>query len=334
MNGKALLATPLILKQTLLLLLFCLLSLPVYGENVEMDKQLSTIYKKAEQATKKGNIPASDYWLARYMGLTSFNKGTKRSFVDLFPLFGLRKDLKATAFISGYFNPDFIDFFFYGPQGMWGIQEEGIDEKKREFIVRSASNENFFVEVVMEPRIERWITIKENKNSVADLPLGHNAVIVAGTLKNGEPVTFFPKIKLDSEDHDVQFVWQSEFHDLDGDGIPEIWIRYNAAWADGFSQELAIYKIKDGKELVLFKRFSGEAEGIARRLEGKRVEVGHSFTNKEATGHLLYDQHHIEIWEYRKNKFVKISERDVPNILWTPGWQDYYFEQKDKMGGG
>ena len=313
----------------LMLLALSLIACPAYAKDTGLDAQLKTIYKKAEQATKKRNIPESDFWLAKYMGVTANDDSTQHDYSDLFPLFELRKDLKATAFISGRYAPDFIEFFFTGSQALWGIPDEGIDEKKHEFIVRSTPDDHYFAEVVAVPKLEKWTTIKEKDMMTAVLPLGSNPVIVAWKLKNGEPVTFFPKIELDA-DHAVQFMWPIELYDLDGDGTPEVWIRYNAAWADGFSQELAIYKIKDGKELVLLKRFSGEAEGIARRLEGNRVEVGHGFTNK-AVGHLLYDQHHLEIWEYQKDKFVKTSERDVPNILWTPSWTGYYFEAEKKQ---
>lgn len=303
-----------------------------YAEEVGLEKQLGVIYRNAEQAIKGGDIPVSDFWLARYMGLTAFNKETQHDMSDLFPLLDSRKDLKATAFISGRYHRDFIDFFFYAPQGLWGVADDGINEKKREFIVRSDSGEGHFAELVMVPRLEKWICIKEKKNSVAVVPLGNRPFISAGKLKNDAPETFFTEIPLAVDDFNVQYAWPIEFHDLDGDGIPEIWVRYNLAWADGFSQELAIYKIKEGKELVLQKKFSGQAEGIARRLEGNKVEVGHGFTNKDATGHLGYDQTHLEVWEYRKNDFLKTSERDVPHILWTPEWQKYYFDEEEKTG--
>lgn len=98
------------------------------------------------------------------------------------------------------------------------------------------------------------------------------------------------------------------------------------AWTDGFSQRLDIYQIKDDKELILLKRFEGNAEGIARRLKNGFIEVGEGFTNKEATGHQYYDQRHIQTFEYRNGDFIKISEKDVPHILWNTDWTKYYFE--------
>ena len=132
---------------------------------------------------------------------------------------------------------------------------------------------------------------------------------------------------LDTGTNHIQRIWPLEFHDLDGDGKDELWVRYNKAWADGFSQELAIYRIKDNS-LELIKKFEGLAEGIARRLDGNKIQVGTGFTDNSAIGHIGYDQHHLEIWEYEKGKFVKTSEKNVPHILWSDEWKKYYFDKK------
>ena len=105
------------------------------------------------------------------------------------------------------------------------------------------------------------------------------------------------------------------------DGIPEIWLRYNKAWGTGFSQELLIYKITNNS-LKLFKKFEGVAEGIARRLDDGKVEVAKGFGN---TGHMVYEQPYFETWEYKDGNFEKVSEKYVPNMLWTDKWKEYYF---------
>ncbi len=87
---------------------------------------------------------------------------------------------------------------------------------------------------------------------------------------------------------------------------------------------MAVYKIKDDSEIVLLKQFSGEAEGIASRLDGHKVEVGTGFTDKNV-GHIGFDQTHLEIWEYKDGKFVKTSEKNIPHILWNKSWDEYYF---------
>ena len=293
------------------------------AQDLSSEKQLAQIFKNVEDATAKGNIEQSDFWIARYMGLTTLNDHTKRGYPDLIPVFKKRGDLKPTAFISGEYDDSFIEFFVRGPSVLWGIPEEGIDKQKREFIIQSYSDAQYFVEVSASPRLENWSIIKKPP-VVAVIPLGVNPAILSGKLVKGKPVKFFKEIPLNVEDSLIHYVWPPEMHDLDGDGIPEIWIRYIKAWADGFSQELAIYKIKNDNELVLLKQFSGEAEGLARRLEGNKVEVGTGFSNKNV-GHLGFDQTHLEIWEYKIGEFVKTSERDIPHILWSKSWDEYYF---------
>ncbi|MBM3252733.1 MAG: hypothetical protein FJZ16_00580 [Candidatus Omnitrophica bacterium] len=294
------------------------------------EKKLKAIYQKAEKAIEENKIPEADFWLARYMGLTAFNEATERNCADLYPLFDKRKDLVPTAFISGKYADDFTDFFIRVMRKFWGIEEEGINEDTLEFQVRGDSEKDYFAEIVVSPRLECWYILKKKDLAVV-IPLISSEkapFIVSGRLKDGEPVKYFAEHNIDTEGHFLHYIWPIEFHDLDGDGVPEIWIRYNVAWADGFSQRLDIYRIKDDKELILLKRFEGFCEGIARRLKNGLIEVGEGFTNKEATGHLGYDQHNIQTFEYKNGDFVKISERNVPHILWSEEWTKYYFEQE------
>lgn len=293
------------------------------AQDIPMEKQLAQTYKNAEDATAKGDIEHSDFWLARYMGLTATDEKTSRGYPDLISLFKKREDLKPTAFISGKYDDSFIEFYARGTCAMWGIPEEGIDKQKREFIIQSYSDDRYFVEVSALPRLENWSILKEPV-VVAVIPLGVKPTILSGRLEKGKAVKYFKKMPFDVGDSFIHYVWQPEMHDLDGDGTPEIWIRYIKAWADGFSQELAIYRIKGDSELVLLKQFSGEAEGIARRLDGNKVEVGTGFTDKNV-GHLGFDQTRLEIWEYKDGKFIKTSEKSVPHILWSKEWEKYYF---------
>jgi hypothetical protein len=295
-----------------------------------MEDKLSGFYEKAETAVEKGNIEKADFWMARYIGLTSFNEKTEKNYTDLYPLFKKREDLlKPTAFISGKYSEDFIDFFLRGMNDFWGIPEEGVIEEDREFAVRTTSNDKYFVQLVISPRLETWYILKEG-NPISVIPLisfEKSPFIVSGIIKDGEPEKYFDQVVIDTDEHFLHYIWPVEFHDLDNDQIPEIWLRYNKAWADGFSQVLDIYKIENDEKLVLLKRFEGNAEGIARRVGNNAVEVGEGFTEKEATGHLGYDQHHIETFEFKDGEFTKIAERNVPHLLWGDDWIKYYFNQ-------
>ena len=194
------------------------------------------------------------------------------------------------------------------------------------FGLNGADDGNYYVVVNAYPFIEAWsVAGEEAVYSTAVIASGSKPFIESGELTDGKSSKQFDKVELDVL---LQHVWRPEFHDLDNDGIPEIWIRYNRTMGTGFSQELIIYKIK-GDKLVLFKKFTGSPEGIARRLEDGKIEVAEGFTNKEATGHLGYDQHHFEIFEYKNGEFVKVSEKDLPHILRSEAWKDYYFANQE-----
>ncbi len=299
-----------------------------FAADQKLEEQLKIIYEKAEKAIQEDKIQEADFWLARYMGLTAFDETTERSYTDLYPLFEERKDLVPTAFLSGKYSNDFIEFFILGPCVLWGIPEKGVSEDVFEFQVRGDSEKDYYAAIVISPRLESWSILKKDNISKAIIPLVSSEkapFIVSGKLKDGKPVKRFTRYNIDTDGKFLQYIWPIEFYDLNGDGVPEIWIRYNVAWADGFSQRLDIYQIKNDKELILLKRFEGEAEGIARRLKDGLVEVGEGFTDKEATGHLGYDEHHIQTFEYKNGDFVKISEKDIPHILWSKDWTEYYF---------
>ena len=314
--------------------LLCLICSAAFAADQKLEEQLKTIYQKADKAIQENKIQEADFWLARYMGLTANDETTERSYTDLYPLFEKRKDLASTAFLSGKYSNDFMEFFILGPCELWGIPEKGVKEDDFEFQVGGGSEKDYYAAIVVSPRLESWSILKEGNPSKAIIPLvscEKAPFIVSGKLKDGKPVKRFARYDIDVDNHFIQYIWLIEFHDLNGDGVPEIWVRYNMAWADGFSQRLDIYQIRDDKELVLLKRFEGEAEGIARRLKNGLIEVGEGFTNKEATGHLGYDQHHVQIFEYKNGQFIKTSERDIPHILWSDEWKKYYFNKEEAI---
>ena len=313
------------MNKFILMLISCLATSLCFAGESELDIKLSEIYREAERATEKGDVQESNFWLARYMGLTIFAEETEKNYTDLNPLFMKREDLKPTSFISGQYTDEFLDFFIRGTYEFWGIPEKGVIEEDREFSIRSTSNDKYFAQLIISPYLESWYILKK-PNSVAVIPLGSFSkppFIVSGIIENNEPVKRFPFINLDTQEHPLHYVWPIEFHDLDGDGTPEIWVRYNITWADGFSQMLDIYKVKDDEGLVLLKKFEGRAEGIARRLEDNTIEVGEGFGEG---GHMGYDKHRIETWQYKDGEFTKTSEKVIPHILQSEEWKKYYFE--------
>lgn len=297
------------------------------GEDISLEANLKTIYQNAEKATKAGDIKKSDFWMARYMGLTMSDE-TKRGYPDLVPLFKERSDLKPVSFISGHYTDEFIDFFIRGTYPSWGIPDEGVTEEDNEFVIQAANDGTYFAQLAISPYLENWYITREPAQ-IRIIPFGDwhakPPQILAGKLKNGETEKVFPKFNLKIGEHPLHYVWPIEFHDLDRDEVPEIWIRYNAAWGSGFSQMLDIYKIKNDQELVLLKQFEGPAEGIAKRLKDGKIQVAEGFSDK-SVGHMGFDQHRLETWEYKNGDFVKISEKNIPHILRSDEWKKYYFD--------
>jgi hypothetical protein len=285
-------------------------------------------FKNAKDATARGDIKRSDFWIARYWGLSwvTENLGppevhvTKEGYNNLIPLFRQRKDLLPIAFMSGRYDDSFIDFFRFGTCVFWGAPDKAI--KGENFIIRYFLDDKYSAIIHATPRLEAWSILKEPPFT-AIIPFGVNPVITLGKIDNGH-LQLFKDAPLYTEDNPIHFVWPIEMHDLDEDGVPELWVRYTIALADGFSQELKIYKIKDN-ELVLMKQFSGQAEGIVRRLDGNKVEVGTGFSSNRNNGaHMDFDRTHLETWEYRDGKFVKIAAKNVPHILRSKAWEKYY----------
>ena len=299
----------------------------------QLDAQLQAIYQHAAQAMADKNVRQADFWLARYLGLTTFSEDRAHSPNDLIPLFEQRRDLVPTAFMSGRYAEGFLQFFAQGGYALWAVPEARANAADATYAIRTYADARYFVELIASPRLEAWTIIGDHPGETV-IPLvaaTPPAVLMAGTLDGGKPARSFPRVALNTEGDGLQYVWPIEAHDLDGDGIPEIWLRYNQAWADGFSQVLAIYKIEQNAALVLFKRFEGHAEGIARRVADGTIEVAEGFAQHEGTGHLGFDRHHIETFVFQDGAFVKTAERDVPHLLWGEDWRSYYFGSSDRQ---
>lgn len=288
------------------------------------------LYEKASVAIKNNNEQDADFYLARYIGASFLDKDSKKDIADLYPLFNSYKVSKPTAFISGRYSEDFIEWFMLGSYAQWGRDDDAdLDPKTHSCGLASGENKDYIATIIGSPYLEGWSIIKDKDIRTAILTLvdyAQEPYIVVIRHEKSVPKKVFERMNLDIGENHIQYIWPMEFHDLDGDGKDELWVRYNKAWADGFSQELAIYKVKDNT-IELFKKFEGLAEGIARRLDGNKIQVGEGFSDKNV-GHLYFDQHRLEIWEYKKGQFVKTSEKKVPHILWSNEWQKYYFDKK------
>jgi len=306
-----------------------LLLFTCYPVFASIDLSYSTsLLTKANKALNAANKKRADYYAARYLAVcgTGTTDGCSEAALQAFIK---NRRLSPKGFLSADWDPGFLDWFERAPRESWDVDDSRVREKYRSFeISRSTYGKRYFATIVAYPELELWYEVK---NGIVSRPL----VLTMGSFRE-RPTIFFGKILygqssrqfsplfLDTQKKTLHYVWKPEFFDLDGDDLPEVWIRYNIAWGNGFSQVLEVYKIRNERELILLKRFQGTPEGIARRLPNGHVEVARRLTSQGATGSAPKDKHHLETWEYDAGEFKKVSEEDIPFILDSPGWAEYF----------
>ena len=274
----------------------------------------------------------ADFYLARYIGLAARYPESKKTRKDLEELLRKRQ-LNPKAFLPGDFDPDFLEWFEKGLDARWGTEETRTKEKFLSIETENmVSDAQYFATVTMVPELQSWFVMKEGSSPRAMmLVLGSardNPLIFCGRLFQSAPAIYFHPLELPTQKHAVHFFWTPEFYDLDKDGTPELWLRYNLAWDNGFVQVLGIYKLGEQNQWVLLKEFRGENEGIARHLGGDKVELAIGFGSRNEILRMNFDRHHLQVWEFKKGEFHKIFEKKVPHILKNSGWKKYFIGEK------
>lgn len=302
--------------------------------SISAEDKYRFFYNKIEENIKQENEKTADFWLARYFSMAYYNNKVHEAISNLAPLLIDYKVSSPISFLSGKYSPEFISWFAKSSYGLWDFNEEnqGLDMQNNISFQLAGAQDGKYIAVIFGgyPYLEG--------RSVIGLPDGEIPTVIlalsdldekiylhAGETEEGgdKETKSYGKIEINLEGNQLQYIWQPEFYDLDNDNIPEIWIRYNKATADGFVQELAIYKIKDNN-LSLFKKFTGEAEGIARRVNGNQVDVGEGVASGEGEGHLSYSKMRLETWGYENGVFRKKAENIISHILLDDSWVDYY----------
>ena len=286
------------------------------------------IQQNAVRALASGDKKEADFWMARYLGLSSVDPATGHSMKDLETLLKNRK-LAPKAFVSGDWDEGFVDWFEKGLYPRWGVDEKKVRIKYRTFeIAQNRFQDRYFATIVASPELELWHVVE---NGLVSRPLlllmgsaSERPTLFFGKLFKGASSSQFSPLYLNTKKRPLHYVWKPEFNDLDGDGLPEVWVRFNLAWGNGFVQVLEIYRIQNDRELVLLKRFQSGEEGFALRLLDGTVEVGSAFDSHKTRSRLRYDSHRIETWNYEGGEFQKKTERRTPLILKTDEWKKYF----------
>ena len=275
--------------------------------------------EKAQQALEKGSAPQADFWMARYLANGQLDPVLIKSFLK-------KRRLEPGSFLSSEYDPEFVGWFTQSTYAQWAVPEDKIKTMVRSFEIVSNHQNDYFVTLTATPALQTWFQGGPPVRTLF-LAMGDHKpkpVIYAGKLVSGRPAVVFPIVTVEMGRHFLHHVWLPEFHDADGDSIPEVWIRYNLTVAEGFSQVLEVYKIQENRGLVLLTRFKGEFDGTARRLSDGKVEVLTGCGSRPSLPRSQFDQHRVTLYEFRQGEFQKVSETMVEHILRSNAWKKYY----------
>lgn len=319
-----------VLVMTMIFILLFFMSASHASSSHYPDKYYEGLYQHIESFFEKNDKKEMDFWMARYLGMSTVDAGTQKSPKDLDPLIKKRA-LLPVSFLSSDYDPEFIDWFVKSSYANWGVKDARVREKSGVYEIRAVIYKDYFLTIAATPEIQSWFLSGDTSSPLvlALSSLSSKPFIYSGKLVNQDPMLSFPGVNLDVGKRQLLYCWIPEFYDLDGDGIPEVWIRYNVTALNGFSQILAIYKIQDDNQLVLFKEFKQDNEGVARRLDQNRVQIGHGFGSKPNLSHMSYDQYHLEILEFSDGSFHKVTEENRTHILRNKEWKKYYLDEQE-----
>ena len=272
--------------------------------------------------------PKADFYIARCLSFVLNGRDASKTAADLQPLIK-RRSLLPTAFLPASYNPEFLEWFEVSVNKRWDPSPERIQERLGIVEVTRSSQDNYFASVGAYAEMQTWHVQADDGTRPMTLAMGSakkKPFLIAGKFVGGTAPKLFKTVPLGVASHALHYAWKPDIVDLDGDGVPEIWLRYNIAWGNGFTQVLAIYKITDEYEPVLFKEFRGANDGVARRVDDNRVEVATGFGSHVGLSPMEYDKHRLETFEFRDGQFVKTGESEVSHLLKGPDWKRYLLE--------
>ncbi len=299
---------------------------PVFAAHYP-DSYYESLQKRINDAVDDENKKKSDFLISRYIGASFMDSETKKGLADLQGIIR-KRGLSPFSFLSSEYDKEFIDWFVKSSYINWGVDEEHVREKSGAYEIRSVTYGKYFLTVTATPELQAWYVEGEDSTPLI-VTAGSSRVktlIYSGKIINGTPLIYFPLVDLDIGKRRLLYMWKPEFYDLNGDGIPEIWIRCNLTSSNGYIQMLAIYRIEEDNRLKLVKKFVGDYEGVARRMEDGTIQVGRGAASNATIPHMSFDQYRLESWKYEGGDFKKVSEELIPHILKTKAWKGYFLD--------
>jgi len=321
----------LIKNNILLVLVACLWLVPPPARAAHTsDDAYDSLYKRIAVAVENENEHQTDFLVARYLGTSFLDPDAKKGPKDL-EEFIKKRALAPYAFLSGEYDKEFVDWFVKSSYANWGVDEAHVREKSDAFEIRSVTNGKYFLTVTSTPELESWFVAGADASPliVAAGSTRVKPLIYSGKVVNRVPMIYFPVVTLDVGRRHLLYLWRPDFYDFDEDGIPEILLRYNLTSDNGFTQILAIYRIEKDNRLKLMRKFSGESEGVARKLADEKIQVGSGIGSKASVSHMSFDRTHFETWEFANGDFKKVSEENTAHILRSEAWKKYFLDTRE-----
>lgn len=288
----------------------------------EDSEALAEIYlQKAQEATQPEN---RSFWMARYIGEVACQTNLTHSLENVKPLLDADPAAGSSIPLSQSYDPSFLNWFVDRSRCQWNVPDGWVVEWDNSIQLNGVgANDHgyeatYFVSIYASPRMQGWSIGGEPKalvvSSVDPVPSIHSGRIDATA------AMYFDNVPLEMEGRALQILWKPKFEDLDGDSIPEFFFRYNSVGPDGFQQELAIYKFVNYRPTLL-KKFVGHDGGIARKIEGNKIQVAEGNPNTQTM--------QLDTWEFQGNDFSRVKTEVIPNVYLSEEWKKYNLDGED-----
>jgi hypothetical protein len=263
-------------------------------------------YARAEKAISGRNFREADFRLTKIL-----SREPGRDLKELLK----KRALPPPSLLSPEYDSAFTDWFFEASRSLWSLSDNKIKEDHKTYELRFVREGRYFAAIAASPRLEQWSVSKPGA-PVNVISTGDPAAKVT-LLSN------YPTVYLETGRHALQYVWMPQFKDIDGDKVPEIFIRYNLTWGNGFRQYLAVYKINNDIKLQLFWKFEGQSEGVAKLLPDGRVMTASGGASQPSLSHMSYDLWKAEYWTFDGHEYKKTEEKSFPHPLKSRDWQNF-----------
>lgn len=284
------------------------------------DTEADLLVGRAADALGAKKPADADFWLARAIGLSTRDG---RPAASAEALVSSRAPAPA-GFLPEEFDLEFLDWFEKATWRRWGVSAEHVRERYRSVELARTTGDGYFAAIAGYPKIEAWYTTSSSAGVTSRKLLVAAAdprfLLLSGKSSHG--VSFdFPIVNVETRERSVLQIWPPEFHDLDGDQKPELWLRFNLAADNGFTQVLDVYRVNDDRGLERIRRFEGPWEGLAMRTGERAVRTAAGFAGRRGLSHLEFDRHRIENWEWSDEEWKKTGESDSPHFLRSKEWK-------------